>query len=413
MRPATRAALGCVLAALAIAAAGCGDDDPSAEAPIEGTQTLTIYSSLPMHGPSRRQSQDIVNAIKLALEEAGGKVGALTVTYVSLDAATPEAADWTSDQVLDNARKAVRDQNTIAYIGDLDSGATALSLPLLNEAGVLQVSPSSTYAGLTRRSGARRGEPERFYPSGRRTFGRIVPADHVQAAALVGYMQDNDVERLHILNDRELYGQGLADQVAAVAESQGIEVLANESVRPSSRSFADEAAEVAASGADAFFYGGGTDTSALRVFDAVAEAAPDVRLFGGDAVAEAAFTERLDPLAARRMFITAPVEAPAGRSTAAEEFRTSFAARFGRAPQPYAVYGYEAMKVVLQSIEDAGDAGNRRDAVVDAFFAIRDRESLLGTYSIDANGDSTLTDYGGHRVREGRLVFDSVLNVGA
>ncbi|MDX6720844.1 MAG: branched-chain amino acid transport system substrate-binding protein, partial [Solirubrobacteraceae bacterium] len=109
-----RVALACVAGGLALAVAGCSDkvDDGG---PQSGSRTVTIYSSLPLHGPEREGSQDMVNAIKLALEEAGGRAGTLTVTYVSLDASTREDATWTSDRVLDDARQAVRDINAIAY----------------------------------------------------------------------------------------------------------------------------------------------------------------------------------------------------------------------------------------------------------------------------------------------------------
>ena len=118
----------------------------------------------------------MVNAIKLALQDAGGKAGTLSVTYVSLDSSTAQEGAWTSERVLDNARQAVRDINAIAYIGDRDSEATALSLPLTNEGNILQVSPTSAYDGLTRPGGVRTGEPERFYPARKLTFGRMVRA---------------------------------------------------------------------------------------------------------------------------------------------------------------------------------------------------------------------------------------------
>ena len=125
--------------------------------------------------------------------------------------------------MLDNARQAVRDLNGIAYIGDHDSAATALSVPLTNEGHILQVSPSSTYDGLTRAS-RRQGEPERFYPSGERTFGRVVPADHVQASALIGYMKVLGARSLALLADREIYGGGIADEIEKAAARQGITV---------------------------------------------------------------------------------------------------------------------------------------------------------------------------------------------
>jgi branched-chain amino acid transport system substrate-binding protein len=78
-------------------------------------------------------------------------------------------------------------------------------------------------------------------------------------------------------------------------------------------------------------------------------------------------------------------------------------------PEPYAIYGYEAMQVALLAIQNAGDKGNDRAAVIDQFFKIKDRDSVLGKYSIDANGDTTLSDYGGNRIKNGKLVFDKVI----
>ena len=83
--------------------------------------------------------------------------------------------------------------------------------------------------------------------------------------------------------------------------------------------------------------------------------------------------------------------------------------KYGIDPEPYAIYGYEAMKVALLAIQNAGDKGNDRQAVIDAFFKIKDRDSVLGKYSIDPNGDTTLSDYGADKVVGGKLVFDKVI----
>ena len=199
-----------------------------------------------------------------------------------MDAATPEAEGWTEDRVLENARRVLSDLGAIAYIGELSSGASALSLPVLNEGGVLMVSPSSTYVGLTREGGIGRGEPEKFYPSGERTFARVVPADHLQATAQVALMAEKDVERLYVLHDGGLYGRGLAAQVETVADRENIEVLSVERGSDDPADAEDIARDVAQAAPDGVLYAGDVGSNALGILDAVTEAIPDAPLFVPD-----------------------------------------------------------------------------------------------------------------------------------
>ena len=140
-----------VAAALVLALGGCGSDDEGDAGGGEegGAQKLTIYSSLPLQGAARAQALATVNGAKLALKQAGGRVGDYTVEYHSLDDSTAQAGGWEPGQTSSNARKAIADDSTIAYIGEFNSGATAVSLPLLNEAGIAQVSPGNTAVGIT------------------------------------------------------------------------------------------------------------------------------------------------------------------------------------------------------------------------------------------------------------------------
>ena len=406
-----RAAGACALAALALVASGCGGDSKDDGGPKDGPRTLTIYSSLPLHGPDRERARDMVNAIKLAMQESGGKIGALSVTYVSLDASTAEEDGWTRDKVLDNARTAVKDLNAIAYIGDLDSAATALSLPMTNEGHVLQVSPSSTYDGITRPGGRRPAEPERFYPSGIRNFARVVPADHVQASALVGYMKSEGVGRLALLADRDLYGGGLADQIEKAAKRQGIAVDDLGRIDARTRDLSGPAADVAAAGADAFLFCGGDAAGAARIYKAVAGADDGRKLFGPADVANDAAVQALPAAVLRRMRITSPLLPLRLLPPAARQFDDRFRKTFGRRPAPDALPAYEATRAVLAAIRAAGAKGNDRQAVTDAFMATRDRRSVLGRYSIDRFGDTTLSTFAGDRLTPAGLVLDKVLKV--
>jgi branched-chain amino acid transport system substrate-binding protein len=413
LRARSLAASGCLVTTLALGVAACGggDDNKSSSSGGGGggRTSLTIYSSLPLQGDSRPQSTDVVNGEKLALEEAGGKVGKFTIKYVSLDDATAAAGKWDPGQTSADARKAAQDASTIAYLGEFNSGASAISIPILNEANVLQVSPSNTYVGLTRSEGADKGEPDKYYPAGKRTFGRVVPADHIQAAAQVTYQKDQGCKKTYILNDKEVYGKGIAVQVANIGKAQGLAIAGNDGIDTKAANFRSLATKIKSSGADCMFFGGITQNKGVQVFKDVGAANPTMKLFGPDGVAESAFSTKLGSAVEKNTYITNPTLDPKLYPPAAQDFFAKFKQKFGNDPQPYAIYGYEAMKVALLAIQNAGDKGNDKQAVIDAFFKIKDRDSVLGKYSIDENGDTTLSDYGADRVEGGKLVFDKVI----
>jgi branched-chain amino acid transport system substrate-binding protein len=409
------AASGCLVTALAFGVAACGGDDDGGGGggADSGRTTLTIYSSLPLQGDSRPQSESVVNGEKLALEEAGGKVGQFKITYKSLDDATAAAGKWEPGQVSADARKAAQDPSTIAYLGEFNSGASAIALPITNEAGILQVSPSNTYVGLTRAEGADKGEPDKYYPSGKRTYGRVVPADHIQAAAQVAYQKGEGCTKLYVLNDKEVYGKGIADQVASIAKQQGLQVLGNDGIDTKAANFRTVATKIKSAGADCMFFGGITQNKGVQVFSDVHAANPDAKLFGPDGVAESPFTSKISTAVQKMTYVTNPTLDPKLYPASAQQFFDKYQSKYGKDPEPYAIYGYEAMKVALLAIQNAGDKGNDRQAVIDAFYKIKDRDSVLGKYSIDENGDTTLSDYGADVVKSGKLVFDKVLKAQA
>jgi branched-chain amino acid transport system substrate-binding protein len=412
LRARSLVASGCLVTALALGVAACGggnDNKSSSSGGGGGRTSLTIYSSLPLQGDSRPQSTDVVNGEKLALQEAGGKVGKFTIKYVSLDDATAAAGKWDPGQTSSDARKAAQDASTIVYLGEFNSGASAISIPILNEANIMQISPSNTYVGLTRSEGADKGEPDKYYPSGKRTFGRVVPADHIQAAAQVTYQKDQGCKKTYILNDKEVYGKGIAVQVQNIGKAQGLAIAGNDGIDTKAANFRSLATKIKGSGADCMFFGGITQNKGVQVFKDVNAANPTMKLFGPDGVAESAFATKLGSAVEKQTYITNPTLDPKLYPPAAQDFFAKFKQKFGNDPQPYAIYGYEAMKVALLAIQNAGDKGNDRQAVIDAFFKIKDRDSVLGKYSIDENGDTTLSDYGADRVEGGKLVFDKVI----
>jgi branched-chain amino acid transport system substrate-binding protein len=362
-------------------------------------QQPVVYSSLPLRGAAAAQTAAIVRGIDLANERAGNPV-----RHVSLDDSTRRAGTWVPERVAANARRAVRDAATIAYVGEFNSGASAISMPILNEAGILQVSPSNTAIGLTRGgAGTEGGEPAKYYPSGNRHYGRVVPNDRVQAAAAATLLRDAGVTRLYVVHDGEVYGQGMATLTARAARGRGIGVVRVRRLgRRNARGIAREARRRRA---DGLFFGGVTANGAPRLWRAVARNRRLKVLAAPDGVAESGFARAIPRRTRARTRVTVATLAPEAYPESGREVL----AALGN-PDPYALYGYEAMSLVLDAL---ARGGGTREGAVRAFFETRDRDSVLGRYSIDPFGDTTLTQYGVYGIRGAQLVWDRAVDAAA
>jgi branched-chain amino acid transport system substrate-binding protein len=340
---------------IALAIGGCGRSERAEEARIVG-DALTVYSSLPQTGPLAPVSRDLVRAEKLALEEAGGRAGDFRVSFVSLDSADPATGVWSPERVADNARTAVEDLQTIAYLGELEAGASSVSVPILNAGGMLQVSPGDTFAGLTERGAP--GEPDRYYPSGRRTFARVVPPDVEQVERLAALLARRGVRRVAMADDRQVAAAALLDRLTARLRARGIEVVDRERLDPRRDVPDDLGRDVRSDRAEAFVYGGAYRPFAVDVLRAVHAAAPRVALLGADGMALAPALPARAGAAGDRLVLTAvaPRRDPA--------FAARFEARYGHEPHPHAVLGYAAMRLVIRAIDRAGADASRRPTVI-------------------------------------------------
>jgi branched-chain amino acid transport system substrate-binding protein len=418
------AASGCLIAAVPLLAAGCGGDDSKDGGGGGGAskgKTLTIYSSLPLQGTARDQSLAVINGEKLAFEAVGGKVGAYTLKYVSLDDSTaqnPGTAD--EGQTAQNARKAVRDKSTILYLGEFNSGGTKVSLPILNKAGIAQISPSNTYNGLTTNEpGTEPGEPDKYYPTGKRTYARVVPRDRIQGAALVSVMKKDGCSNATLWDDKTTYGAGLARNIEGSAKAAGLTIENRQGTDRNSPNYRSIAAKIKS---DCFVWAGVTGENGVQVYKDVAAAAPQAKLYGPDGVTEEAFTNPkkggVPASVGKRVKLTVATlgtkELPK-----ATPILEKFKAKYGvQTVDPYAIYGYETMSLGLDALKRAegklgGDTKAARQAVVDALLSTKGRQSVIGNYDIDKNGDTTLTDYGLYLVKDGLPTFDSKIAASA
>jgi branched-chain amino acid transport system substrate-binding protein len=373
------------VAALAAAAGGCFGGGGTGGA--GGPETLAVYVSAPLRGAREFEGRAVVDGARVALAGAGSEVGDLRIRGVYLD--DTEGGDWSLVRSAANARRAAQDSTAIGYIGDLDSGATRVSLPITNQAQIVQISPGSTAVDLTRLPPIGQADPEDYRPSGKQTFARVVPDDEVQATAAASWAKRSGIKVVDSVNDGSDFGRSLQHAFDQAAGPEGLRVAASEP--------------------DAIYFAGSAD-AATPALGLIAARNPSATIFGSDALIDPAFLRSAAQYAGR-LRLTSPFLDPALLPPRGRRFVRAYRSRYGR-PDPAAAYGYESMSLLLDAIRRAGDHGDQRGAVIDEILSTQNRDSVLGTYSIDGNGDTTLGAVSGYRVSDGLPVFPVELKPG-
>jgi branched-chain amino acid transport system substrate-binding protein len=363
------------------------------------TNVARIVSSLPLTGMEQATAQSIASAIRMAVDESNQRVGGLTIAYEAWDDASPMRGGWDADREFANAQRAANNPSVVAYVGPYNSGAARVAIPILNRADVVVISPSNTYPGLTK---ANFGplEPEIYYPTGRRNYARVVATDDLQGVAGARWARELGAQRVYVLDDGDRYGGWLAAAFHQEAHRLNLQVYPSawpDTIDPRTDDYRELAQRIRASGPDLVYFGGTYLNNAARLWQDLRDAfGPGVKLMGPDGLYEQAFLDAAGT-AARETYLTIngrPIEQYEGR---AREWLQRYRTRFGADPDPWAIYGYESANVVLDAIARVGQPN--RAAIRDAVMATRDYDGVLGRWSLDANGDTTLTRMSGLQVR--------------
>ena len=421
----TMPALVLLAAVFALAAAGCGGDEgggagegtgntevegaPSLpevtpltsasctdiEYEGEGDPQVLIASDMVLQGSSRTQTLQIVGAIRQVLDSAGWKAGAVNVGFQSCDDSTAQLGKWDPGKCSQNANAYAGNPSLLVVIGTFNSGCAAVELPVLNQApggGLAMVSPANTYVCLTEGGpGCADDEPDRYYPSGKRNYVRVVAHDAYQGAALAEFMQEQGTTKLYVLNDKEAYGLGVATNVRGAAEHLGIEIMGFEAWDPRATNYEALMNKIKETGADGVFLGGLTDENGAQVIKDKVKVLGDnetVKLYMPDGFTQQSSIDESGVENTRGAYFSVagvPIEefGPAG-----QEFIDEFSSRVGDQPvDPYGVYGAQAAQIVLEAI---ANSDYTRAGVIEQLFATEVNDGFLGDFSFNENGDPTL-----------------------
>jgi branched-chain amino acid transport system substrate-binding protein len=412
-----------LVGALALMAAGCGGGGdegggggttgggggggnvsalPASCAPLQykgsGDPDYLIASDLPKQGGSRTQTVQMAKAITYVLDQQDWKAGDHNIAYQDCDDSTAQLGKWDPDKCSANAHAYASNSKLIGVIGTFNSGCAAIEIPVLNQApggGLQLLSPANTYGCLTEPCAG--DEPEKYYPSGKRTYARVAPSDPNQGAVDAAFLKTKGVKRVSVLNDKEAYGLGVAKNFAGAAKAAGMTVTGFTAYDPKQSNFKALFTTIKKQNPDAIFIGGLIDeNSGQLINDKVAVLGPNVAKAGSgvvlmlpDGFTTDAIFDRAEggtPNAKGAYFSVAGVGIDK-YTGAAKTFIDGFKSQLGGKPvDPYAILGAQAAQVLLNAIEKSDGT---RSSVIDNVFKTKVDNGLIGSFTLNKNGDLT------------------------
>ena len=405
LRIVSLAALGGLLIVLAAPPAAAAD-----------AKVIKVYQSWPMQGSMIPEGTAMLNAAKMALDEVKGQVAGYKIELVFLDDASPTTGSWDGTIEANNAQKAIADEQALVYFGTYNSGAAKVSMPLTNKAGMAQMTPANSYPGLTK-TGYAPGEPGIYRPTGKVNYFRTFGADDFQGASGAAWAKCLGFKKVYILDDRQLYGKGIADVFENSAKKIGLNVVAHDGVESVNIDFRALLTKVKASGADLVYFGGLVDSGGPQIvqqMDALGMFKAGMKLLSDDAMYSDAVPKAVSPeILNGKLYVTFASPALDQLPTeVGKSFYKNYKAKYGTDPIGWSIYAYNGMLVILDSIKRAAprldkatDVAAKRAAVLDAMRATKDLEGVSGKITLNADGDPTTYLMSGFLFKDGKYVW--------
>jgi branched-chain amino acid transport system substrate-binding protein len=354
------------------------------------TKTLKLAADFPLQGSHRVQTDQMVRAIEFVLAQAGSKAGDHTVEFEAHDDSTLALEGrWDEGLCTGNARAYVGDESVVGVIGTYNSGCAAAQLRILNEASLAIVSPSNTYAGLTKGGlGAAPGEPDLYYDAPR-NYLRVVATDDRQGELAAQFMKGElQLDRVFVLDDKELYGRGLADAFEGTAGAIGLDVVGRQGWDKDAPDYEGLMSQIRDSDVNGIFIAGfSANNGGQLIRDKVAIVGnnEDTKMLLSDGFVISSLFDDAGADNVAFAYATAPTLHPTMISGAPAEFVRALQEHLQESLEPYAIYAATAAQVLLDAI--ARSDGTRADVVAKLYDA-SPVESAVGPMSFDENGDA-------------------------
>jgi len=357
--------------ALGLAACASGGGSGTGSSGGGGGKTLIISTDLPLQGSNKDASDSTNKAIQVYLDSIGSKAGNYTLKLQPYDDSTAAAAKWDPAACGSNGNAHVANANEVAVMGTYNSGCAKIEVPILNQDAngpMLMISHANTNPGLTKKWDA--NEPDKYYPSGKRNYARVITTDDYQGTAAARFAaKDLSLKKCYVLNDQETYGQGVAKAFKDEAAKQGITILGEQGWDAKQPNYTALFNSIKASGPDCIYLGGIYDNNGGQlVKDKVAVLGDNatVKLIGPDGFTGYPDLDKLPQAEGMYLsFAGLDQSQVAQAGGAGAKLLQAYKAKYNAdPPSSYVAYGVQALQVILAAIAKSdGTRKGVRDAV--------------------------------------------------
>ncbi len=389
-------AAGITLSAATVGLSACGTrtETPTTPGGSTASKVAKIGVIAPLSGDLSALGLGIRNSVDLAVKQANA-AGAVPGWTFEI---APEDDEAKPDAGRNAATKLAADDEVVGVVGPLNSSVGQTVAPVLNDAGIVEISPANTGPGLTRGEKAA-DSPKRVYE----TYYRTCTTDLVQGPFAAQYLYGAGFTEVATIHDKKAYGQGLVAAFTEEFTKLGGKIVATATINPDDDDFNAAITVVKGKNPKALYYGG-EYPQAGPMSNQMKAAGLKVPLMGGDGIYDPQFIK--DAGSESDGDLATSVGAPPETLDSAKKFITDYAA--GGYTDPYAAYGaysFDAANAIIEALKktlaSAADAKSAREATVTAVGAVS-FDGATGKVAFDEFGDSvskTLTVY---QVKKGK-----------
>lgn len=350
------------------------------------TKTVKLGITLPLTGADAEDAAHIKNGAVMAIDEANAKggVAGYKIDIVVYDSGTATAGQYDPAQAATNTKKLVADPLVVGNVGPQMSGEGKAMTPILSEANLATITPSSTNPDITNPYMA-----AQFKPKGKAIYFRTVTTDAFQGPNMANFAKDKlKVTSVYVLDDSGAYGVGIADSFQRQAEKLGIKVLGRDQVNPKEADYTTVLTKIKAAKPDMLYYGG-VGQAGVKLAKQAYDIIPNIIKAGGDGVQGTTFLKGVGFPAVEGWYSTnaSPHVTDAPESADwVKRYKAKFGANAGY--DDYTITSYNAALVLIDAIKRTAEAGKPVDRhnVRDAIQATK-MKTLQGDISFDENGD--------------------------